>query len=76
MDRSQTRDMADRKVREYMANVNIGEPILISAIIRAALAVEGVRDARNVTINDKGANVQARADEKCELRTLEIYVED
>lgn len=76
MDRSQTRDMADRKVREYMANVNIGEPILISAIIRAALAVEGVRDARNVTINDKGANVRARADEKCELRTLEIYVED
>ncbi|CAJ36900.1 baseplate J/gp47 family protein [Methanocella arvoryzae] len=76
LDRSEVRDKADRQIREYVGRINIGEPVLISGIIRAALAVEGVRDARGVTINDRSENAEVRSDEKCELRTLEIYVED
>jgi hypothetical protein len=50
--------------------------VILSRIIKSALSVQGVRDVRDVTINGRKENIEVKSDEKGELRTLEILMED
>ena len=50
--------------------------MVLSRIIKSVLNVQGIRDVRDVTINGNKENVEMKLDEKGELRTLEIFLED
>lgn len=76
VERDDVREEASRMVREYLSTLNIDEDIVLSRIIKSVLSVQGVRDVKNVTINGSKENVEMKLDEKGELRTLEIFLED
>ncbi len=75
IDRDAARQAVDAAVRKYFASLEIGDDVIISRIIEAAVSVAGVRDAREVTINDKAENIRIRRDEKGDCRLLEIFTE-
>ena len=76
INRDMVKKEVERMIRQYLGSLNIDEDVILSRIIKAALGVEGIRDVRDVTINDRKENIEMKADEKGELRTLEIFVED
>lgn len=76
MDQNEIRKGVDSSIRQYLETLNIDDDVILSRIVKSALGVQGVRDIRDVTINEKKENIEVRADEKGELRTLEIYVEE
>lgn len=63
-------------ITEYMSSLDIGQDVVISRMILAALQVPGVKDARDVYVNESNANVEIRQTEKAEMRSLEIFVEE
>jgi uncharacterized phage protein gp47/JayE len=73
--REDVRQKVDAAVREYLSRLEIGDDVIVSRIIEAAVGVPGVRDARDVTINDSKDNVLLKEDEKADCRLLEIFVE-
>lgn len=73
--REDVRQKVDAGVREYLSRLEIGDDVIVSRIIEAAVGVPGVRDARDVTINDSRDNVLLKEDEKADCRLLEIFVE-
>ena len=76
VERDEVKDKADRMIREYLSTLNIDEDVVLSRIIKSVLNVQGIRDVRDVTINGNKENVEMKLDEKGELRTLEIFLED
>ncbi|MCD1294335.1 hypothetical protein CUJ83_04895 [Methanocella sp. CWC-04] len=76
VDRNEVKNEVESIIRQYLGGLEIGEDVIMSRIIKAALSPRGIRDARDVTINDKKENIDVMPHEKGELRTLEIYVED
>ena len=76
VERDEVKDKADRMIREYLSTLNIDEDVILSRIIKSVLNVQGIRDVRDVTINGSKENVEMKLDEKGELRTLEIFLED
>jgi uncharacterized phage protein gp47/JayE len=74
-DQDAVRQGVDVAVRKYMASLEIGDDVVISRIIEAAMSVSGVKDAREVTINDKPENIKVKRDEKGDCRLLEIFME-
>lgn len=68
-----------REVREsiknYFSSLNIDTDIILSRIINSAMSVSGVSDVRDVSLNGRRENVVTLADEKGELRNLEIFLE-
>jgi len=76
VDRDEVRNEIENLIRQYLGTLNIDEDVVLSHIIKSALSVQGVRDVRDVTINDRKENVEVKSDEKGELRTLEIFLED
>lgn len=75
VDREAARQAVDQAVRKYFASLEIGDDVIISRIIEAAVSVAGIRDAREVTINDKPENVRIKRDEKGDCRLLEVFME-
>ncbi|BAI60393.1 conserved hypothetical protein [Methanocella paludicola SANAE] len=69
------RQGVDQAVRKYFASLEIGDDVIISRIIEAAVSVSGVKDVREVTINDKAENVRIKRDEKGDCRLLELFME-
>lgn len=76
IDRDVAKKEVEKMIREYLGSMNIDEDVILSRIIKAALGVGGIRDVRDVTINDRKENIEMKADERGELRTLEIFMED
>ena len=76
IDGAEARAKVDRAVREYLGTLSIGDDVIISQIVKAALDIQGVRDVRDVTVNDSKENIDVRQDERGELKSLEIYVEE
>ena len=76
VERDELKDKADKMIREYLSTLNIDEDVVLSRIIKSVLNVQGIRDVRDVTINGNKENVEMKLDEKGELRTLEIFMED
>jgi phage-related baseplate assembly protein len=78
--RGSDRDALKTKVRdsvaEYLGQIDIGQDVVISRIILAALQVQGVRDARDVYVNESKDNIDVKLTEKAELKALEIFVEE
>jgi uncharacterized phage protein gp47/JayE len=73
--REDVRLKVDAAVRDYLSRLEIGDDVIVSRIIEAAVGVPGVRDARDVTINDRGDNVLLKEDEKADCRLLEFFME-
>ncbi|HTX44415.1 MAG TPA: baseplate J/gp47 family protein [Methanocella sp.] len=76
VDKAEARAKVDGTVREYLGTLNIGDGVVISQVVKAALNIPGVRDVRDVTVNDSKENIDIRQDERGEFKTLEIYVEE
>jgi uncharacterized phage protein gp47/JayE len=80
MARGTDREAAKARVRgaitEYMSSLDIGQDVVISRMILAALQVPGVKDARDVYVNENNNNIEIKQTEKGELRSLEIFVEE
>jgi uncharacterized phage protein gp47/JayE len=76
MNREEVRKQADEAIRKYLATLNIDDDVILSQIIKAVLVITGIRDVREVSINDKKENLAIKTDEKAELRILEIFVEE
>ncbi|WP_424358889.1 baseplate J/gp47 family protein [Methanocella sp. MCL-LM] len=80
VNRGSDRDAIKNRVRnaitEYMSTIDISQDVVISRIILAALQVPGVRDARDIYVNESKDNVDVKLTEKGELRSLEIFVEE
>jgi phage-related baseplate assembly protein len=74
-DQDAVRQSVDVAVRKYLAFLEIGDDVVISRIIEAAVSVSGVKDVREVTINDKPDNIRIKRDEKGDCRLLEIFME-
>lgn len=74
-DKEAVRQNVDAAVRKYLASLEIGDDVVISRIIEAAVSVSGVKDVREVTINDKPENIKIKRDEKGDCRLLEIFME-
>jgi phage-related baseplate assembly protein len=74
-DKEAVRQSVDVAVRKYMASLEIGDDVVISRIIESAMSVSGVRDVREVTVNDKPENIKIKRDEKGDCRLLEIFME-
>lgn len=62
-------------VKNYFSSLNIDADIILSRIINSAMGVSGVSDVRDVSLNGQRKNVVTLADEKGELRNLEIFLE-
>jgi uncharacterized phage protein gp47/JayE len=75
VDAEDVRKGVDSAIRQHLGSLNIDEDVILSQIINSALSVQGIRDVRDVTINGLKDNVDVGADEKAELRTLEIFLE-
>jgi len=75
LDANEAKGRVDIAVRNYLGTLNIGDDVIVSRIIESALSINGVKDARDITINDKKENVPIKEDEKGEYRTLEIFLE-
>lgn len=65
----------EKDIRLYAGSLNIGDDVIISRIVKAALNIPGIRDAKDISVNGGGKNIDFRSDEKPELRSLEIRVE-
>ncbi|MDD1683928.1 MAG: baseplate J/gp47 family protein [Methanoregula sp.] len=76
MDRDAVRTGVDGTIRKYLGTLNIDDDVIRSQIIRRALNIPGIRDVRDVTVNDKKENIEISTDQKGELRILEIFVEE
>jgi uncharacterized phage protein gp47/JayE len=76
IDKAEVRARVDKTVREYLGTLNIGDDVVVSQVVKAALNIPGVRDVRDVTANDSKENIDVRQDERGEFKTLEIYVEE
>lgn len=76
MDKNEARGKADKAIRDYLGMLGIGDGVIISQIVKAALNIPGVRDVRNVTVNGLKDNIDIKQDERGEHRSLEIYVEE
>jgi phage-related baseplate assembly protein len=76
MDRDTVRREADAAIRKYLSTLNIDDDVVRSQIIRCALNIPGIRDVRDVTINDRKENIEIKTDQKGELRILEIFLEE
>lgn len=76
LDGDKVRIEVDNLVQQYLGTLNIDEDVILSRIIKSALSVEGIRDVRDVTINGVKDNVEVKSDEKGELRTLDIFIEE
>lgn len=76
MDRDTVRREADAAIRKYLGTLNIDDDVVRSQIIRCALNIPGIRDVRDVTINDRKENIEIKTDQKGELRILEIFLEE
>lgn len=76
VDRDEVKEKAHRMISEYLGTLNIDEDVVLSRIITSVLGVSGIRDVRDVTINTRKENVEIKLDEKGELRSLEIFLED
>jgi uncharacterized phage protein gp47/JayE len=74
-DKEAVRQAVDQAVRKYFASLEIGDDVIVSRIIEAAVSVAGVKDAREVTMNDKAENVHIKRDEKGDCRLLELFME-
>lgn len=75
IDAGDVKARVDIAIRNYLGTLNIGDDVIVSRIIESALSVTGIKDAREITINDKKENVRIKEDEKGEYRTLEIFLE-
>ncbi len=75
-DKGEARARADKAIKDYLGTLGIGDDVVISQIVKAALNVPGVRDVRNVTVNGLHDNIETKQDERGECRSLEIYVEE
>jgi uncharacterized phage protein gp47/JayE len=73
MDRDEVKKQADEAIRKYIATLSIDDDVILSQVIKAALIISGIRDVREVSINDNRENLIIKTDEKAELRTLEIF---
>jgi uncharacterized phage protein gp47/JayE len=73
MNRDEIKKQADEAIRKYLATLNIDDDVILSQIIKAALIIPGIRDVREVSINDRRENIVIKTDEKAELRILEIF---
>jgi len=76
VNRDEVRKEADAAIRQYIEALAIDDDVVLSRIIKSVLGVQGIRDVRDVTINDRSENIEVRFDEKGELRSLEIFVGD
>ena len=78
--RGSNREVLKAKVKdsitEYLGLIDIGQDVVISRIILAALQVPGVKDARDVYVNESKDNIDVKLTEKGELKTLEIFAEE
>ncbi len=75
IDKAEIRKDVDRMIHQYIDSLGIDDNVIRSQIVKAVLSVQGVRDVRDVTINNKTENIEVRYDEKAELRgPPEIYV--
>jgi len=75
MDTGEVKKQADAAIRNYLATLNIDDDVIVSQVIKAALLITGIRDVREVSVNEKTENLVIKTDEKAELRILEIFVE-
>lgn len=75
LDTNEIKGRVDTAVRNYLGTLNIGDDVLLSKIIESALSVTGVKDAKEVAINEKKENALIKEDEKGEYRVLEIFLE-
>ncbi len=75
-DRDDIKNKVRNAITEYLSSIDIGQDIVISRIILAALQVPGVRDARDVYVNENKDNVDVKLTEKGEMKSLEIFVEE
>ncbi|MEM2026368.1 MAG: baseplate J/gp47 family protein [Candidatus Bathyarchaeia archaeon] len=74
----------ESKVRGYISSLKIGEDIIYSRIIGAALSVDGVRDINEVTIKayrrdgeaitSTKANVEISSEERATARTINVLI--
>jgi uncharacterized phage protein gp47/JayE len=76
MDHEKIRAEVDNVIRQYLGGLNIDEDVFISRIVTSALSVQGVKDVRNVTVNEAKENVIIKPNEKGELRTLVVFMEE
>jgi uncharacterized phage protein gp47/JayE len=76
MDHEKIRAEVDSVIRQYLGGLNIDEDVFISRIVTSALSVQGVKDVRNVTVNEAKENVIIKPNEKGELRTLVVFMEE
>ena len=75
----------DRKIRSYISSLEIGDGVLYSRIIEAALSVSGVVDVRNVIVaalraeglpvESEKENIEISNEERAEPRNMRIFVE-
>jgi phage-related baseplate assembly protein len=75
-DKGEARGKADKAIKDYLGTLGIGDDVVISQVVKAALNVEGVRDVRNVTVNGLKDNIDIKQDERGECRSLEVYLEE
>jgi phage-related baseplate assembly protein len=75
-DQEGTKQAVDTAIMDYMGTLEIGDDVIVSRIIEAAVGVEGVKDAREVVINGKPDNVLVKETEKGACRVLEIVVRE
>lgn len=75
VDSGETRSRADKAIKDYLGSLGIGDDVVISQVVKAALNVPGVRDVRNVTVNGLKDNVEIKQGERGECRSLEVYPE-
>jgi uncharacterized phage protein gp47/JayE len=73
MDQDEVKKQADEAIRKYLATLNIDDDVILSQVIKAALVIPGIRDVREVSINDRKENLVIKTDEKAEVRILEIF---
>jgi uncharacterized phage protein gp47/JayE len=76
MDLEKIKEGVDNAVRQYLESLSIDEDILISRIVMSAIGVQGVKDVRNVTVNESKENIIVKPNEKGELRTLDVFMEE
>ncbi len=76
IDHEKARTEVDSAVRKYLGGLSIDEDVLVSRIVMSALSVQGLKDVRNVTVNGAKENIIVKPDEKGELHTLEVFVEE
>jgi uncharacterized phage protein gp47/JayE len=75
VNRDQVKSRVDKAVRTYMGTLNIGDDVIVSQVIKSALGIQGVRDVRDVTINDSQQNIDIQQDQMGAFRSIEVFLE-